>query len=339
IIAIWKAGAAYLPIDPEYPQERINYILKDSNAKILIKKLHELNELHEFRELKAASPTAPVSGHRHPATSQAYIIYTSGTTGKPKGVVVPHTSFVNRLDWLQRRYGLEAGDVFIQKTPLTFDVSVCEMFRWISGGGRVILLKPGGEKDPEIMVDAVARHGATTIDFVPSMLNEFLEYIQTNNAMPAVATLRWVFVGVEALHMTLVEKYNRTLYRHTGARLINAYGPTEATVDITAYDCSQTGDMPEENHEKVPIGRPIQNTQIVILDKHGNIQPERVPGELCITGKSLALGYLNKPELTAEKFANYKLQATNHKKEYEPEKGNPSQLPGTAPLNKSLWES
>ncbi|MCP4147136.1 MAG: amino acid adenylation domain-containing protein, partial [bacterium] len=286
IIAIWKAGAAYLPIDPEYPQERINYILKDSNAKILLKKSYELNELHElhelhelkeFRELKAATPTDPVSGLRPPATSQAYIIYTSGTTGKPKGVVVPHTSFVNRLSWLQRRYGLGAGDVFIQKTPLTFDVSVCEMFRWISGGGRVILLKPGGERDPEVMVEAVARHGATTIDFVPSMLNEFLEYIQTNNAMPAVATLRWVFVGVEPLRMELVEKYNRTINKHTGARLINAYGPTEATIDITAYDCSQTGtqtgDIPEGNHEKVPIGRPIQNTQIVILDKHGNIQP------------------------------------------------------------------
>ncbi|MCP4148974.1 MAG: AMP-binding protein, partial [bacterium] len=342
IIAIWKAGGIYLPIDLTFPMERILYMLKDSNARLLIKKFNELYEIKDLKETKKLEKSKekdesgkeieiidihsiygpPVDTHsepgpkhqpssiRHPATGIAYMIYTSGSTGKPKGVAVPHSAFVNRLDWLQRNYGFSGSDVFIQKTPLTFDVSVCELFRWIPGGGRVVIMKPGGEKDPEEMLETVAKHGATTIDFVPSILNLFLEYIENNNALPAVFTLRWVFVGVEALSLELVKTFNQGIYKQTGARLINAYGPTEATVDITWFDCSTLGASTKEDIESVPIGRPIQNTQIIILDKNGNFQPERVPGELFIAGKSLALGYLNNPELTSELFTKANRQLT-----------------------------
>ncbi|MCP4150001.1 MAG: AMP-binding protein, partial [bacterium] len=334
IIAVWKAEGSYLPMELTFPMERIKYMLADSNARILLcenqetrsmereKMMRELSENIEVIQLKKELLRRRPQTHSQPTpfrhitnTKQshniAYIIYTSGTTGKPKGVMVPHSSFVNRLYWLQNRYGFDSSDVFIQKTPITFDVSVCELFRWIPGGGRVVIMKPGGERDLEAMLSTIAKHNATTIDFVPSMLNLFLDFIDNNNAKAGVSTLRWVFVGVEPLRTELVKKFNRRIYKRYETRLINAYGPTEATVDITGFDCSAPEGSPVDSFASVPIGRPIQNTQIFILDKHSNIQPVRVPGELCIAGKSLALGYLNNPELTAERFANYKIQATN----------------------------
>ncbi|MCP4156313.1 MAG: AMP-binding protein, partial [bacterium] len=358
VMAIWKAGGTYLPVDLTLPVERIKYMLADSSAAIILTgeatgmehettlrelghrrlpgdrssnthfeqninerqqeplEIHESplqptgNErltpvdlwavessrqvgLHETRNRKTTTPNT--------AYDTAYVIYTSGTTGKPKGVMVPHSAFINRLNWLQNRYGFDSSDVFIQKTPLTFDVSVCELFRWIPGGGRMIIMKPGDEKDPAAIQAAVKKHHATTIEFVPSMLNFFLDYIENNKAKIGGSTLKWVFVGAEPLQTELVKKFKR-IYETIETRLINAYGPTEATVDITSFDCSAPDGPPLESYTSVPIGKPIQNTQIYILDKYGNIQPERVPGELCIGGKGLALGYLNNPELTAERF-------------------------------------
>ncbi|MCP4147677.1 MAG: amino acid adenylation domain-containing protein, partial [bacterium] len=335
VLAVWKAGGAYLPIELSLPGERIKYMLADSNATMLLSgnlephdkeregKLRDMRESIEIMEVENWRPckrnerknragkriSAECEGApcEAPAPQNtAYVIYTSGTTGKPRGVMVPHSAFVNRLDWLRKRYGFTGGDVFIQKTPLTFDVSVCEMFRWITCGGRVIIMKPGGEKDPGEMLTTVAKQCATTIDFVPSMLKLFLEIIEGSGAINDVSTLKRVFVGVEPLRLELAKKFNRDIYTQNGTRLINAYGPTEATVDITAFDCSGVKDARQEEFESVPIGTPIQNTRVYILDKHGNIQPERVAGELCIAGQSLALGYLNNPELTVERFANYK---------------------------------
>ncbi|MCP4147666.1 MAG: AMP-binding protein, partial [bacterium] len=287
ILAIWKVGGSYLPVQLTFPLERIRYMLADSNARILLcanpeslpteqeTQLYKLKENIEVIELtheqidryRQSTPLIPLLPHTPGTQSHhnAYLIYTSGTTGKPRGVIVPHSSFVNRLYWLQKNYNFRNNDVFIQKTPLTFDVSVCELFRCIPGGGKVILMKAGDEKDPEIMLDTVAKFNATTIDFVPSMLNLFLDYIENNNALAAVSTLRWVFVGVEALNLALARRFNRNIYKHFETRLINAYGPTEATIDITWFDCSNLEDSPLETMDGVPIGRPIQNTQIYIL--------------------------------------------------------------------------
>ncbi|MCP4154317.1 MAG: AMP-binding protein, partial [bacterium] len=241
ILAIWKAGGSYLPVELALPMERIKYMLTDSSARILLKGNREsagmdqekkLSELTDGIEVVSIDRLPPAAEHpvapRGPSGGQkgdvappgttialraAYVIYTSGTTGKPKGVLVPHSAFVNRMWWLKKRYGFDTGDVFIQKTPLTFDVSVCELFRWIPGGGRVLLMKPGGEKDPELMLKTIERHRATTIDFVPSMLTLFLDYTENTKEPAAVTTLKWIFVGVEPLNPELVKKFNRSIYK------------------------------------------------------------------------------------------------------------------------------
>ncbi|MCP4152098.1 MAG: amino acid adenylation domain-containing protein, partial [bacterium] len=310
ILAIWKAGGVYLPIDITMPVERIKYMLADANAKILLTGSREAHSKEQQTRQRQLSENIAILSTAHPQTTRgershrqtetggnAYIIYTSGTTGKPKGVVVPHSAYVNRLYWLHHRYGFDSSDVIMQKTPITFDVSLCELFRWIPGGGRVLIMKAGAEKDPEIMQEAIEKHHATTIDFVPSMLNLYLEYIENNKAQAGAATLRWVFVGVEPIGPGFQNRYNRIWNKTVETQLVHTYGPTEATIDITGFDCSAG-----PPREIVPIGRPIHNTQIYIRDKHGNIQPPGVPGELCIAGKSLASGYLNNPELTAERF-------------------------------------
>ncbi|MCP4155148.1 MAG: amino acid adenylation domain-containing protein, partial [bacterium] len=372
ILAIWKAGGSYLPIDLTLPVERIKYMLADANAKHLLYKTHDphgmeqetpLHELREEIETLSIDKMSPAAWHRvssggrgergkrfPPGTpkalptvtsslNNAYIIYTSGTTGKPKGVMVPHSSFVNRLYWLQSKYAFDKNDVIIQKTPITFDVSVCELFRWIPGGGRLVIMQSGGEKEPGAMVEAIVKNRATTIDFIPSMLNIFLDYVE-NNDLLCLSSLRWVFIGVEAIGPKLLRRFDRLLNKTFGTRLINAYGPTEATVDITYFDCSD-----DFSREIVPIGHPIQNTQIYILDKNGRIQPLGVPGELCIAGESLAWGYLNKPELTAERFAKASWQLAvgwqkeKEQKANEPEKGHQLQQEQTTTHNKSYWES
>ncbi|MCP4154239.1 MAG: amino acid adenylation domain-containing protein, partial [bacterium] len=377
ILAIWKAGGSYLPIDLTLPVERVKYILTDGNAKTLLCGSREthgderetlLSELSEETEAVSIFRLPPESWRdvsRHGVSpiilpevtslNNAYVIYTSGTTGKPKGVMVPHSAFVNRLYWLKSRYGFDNSDVIIQKTPITFDVSVCELLRWIPGGGRLVIMEPGGEREPGAMVEAIVKNRATTIDFIPSMLNLFLDYVENNNMLYCLSSLRWVFSGVEPISPELLRRFNRLLNKTFGTRLINAYGPTEATVDITYFDCSD-----DIARDIVPIGRPIHNTQIYILDKQGRVQPPGVPGELCIAGESLANGYLNKPELTAERFVKDSWQSavgswqkekiTKTKKEIttnksesptenEPEKGQLSQLLRTAPQNKSFWES
>ncbi|MCP4149494.1 MAG: AMP-binding protein, partial [bacterium] len=279
ILAIWKAGGSYLPIDLTLPVERVKYMLADANAKILLCEPHDAYSPGIEVLSPGRMPTAAPALRALPPGSSlnAYIIYTSGTTGKPKGVMVPHSAFVNRLYWLQSRYAFGSSDVIIQKTPITFDVSLCELLRWIPGGGRLVIMEQGGEKEPAAMVEAIVKNRATTIDFIPSMLSHFLDYVENNNHQPGLSGLRWVFTGVEPISQELLRRFNRLLNKPFGTRLINAYGPTEATVDITYFDCSD-----DISGEMVPIGRPIQNTQIYILDKQGRTQPLAVPGELCI---------------------------------------------------------
>ncbi|MCU0287656.1 MAG: amino acid adenylation domain-containing protein, partial [Acidobacteria bacterium] len=291
IMAILKAGCAYMPIDPGYPQERIDYMLKDSNAKLTIN--------YEF--IKEA-PQAPFLHHSsfiiHHSNHLAYIIYTSGSSGKPKGVMVPHRAVVNRMNWVMTKYGLNQEDVVMQKTSYVFDVSVCELFRWIMPGARLFLLPPWAEKDAGAICSFIEKYRITTIDFVPSLLMFFLEYLDEEKSARIFRSLRWVFVGAEVVSPVLVSTFRRKLARYCGARLINAYGPTEATVDVTYFDCT-SGDLPGV----IPIGKPMANVQLRIVDHYGCLQPIDVPGELCISGDALAHGYLNNPELTNKSFS------------------------------------
>jgi amino acid adenylation domain-containing protein len=312
VLAIWKVGGAYLPISPGFPQSRIDFLLADSRAKVLVSESSKANmvskddgriEIDIHRELmkspiQPAHPAPSVhSSHSNHSNHPCYIIYTSGTTGEPRGAVVPHGAIINRMYWLQERFAFDETDVILRKTPITFDVSVCEMTRWMLGGGRMSILPGGEEKDPAPITRAIIKHGVTVIEFVPPMLTLFLDFIRDVKLTDSVNVLRWVFVGGEAAGAPLVNTFNRMLYHTNGTRLINAYGPTEAAVDVTVFDCSLL-----EKPGTVPIGKPIANTRILMLDRSGRLQPIGVSGELCISGKSLALGYLNRPELTAEKF-------------------------------------
>jgi tyrocidine synthetase-3 len=302
IFAILKAGAAYLPVSPDYPQERIDYILADSGTRILVKGDGEIIDLCRGEPLCSSG----VSFHHSSYTSHhwehpAYVIYTSGSTGKPKGVMVEHHSVINRLHWMQRAYPLAEKDKILQKTPVVFDVSVWELFWWSFRGATLVLLGPGEEKSPEAIVKAVREYCISTLHFVPSMLAVFLDYIEDAGRVDTgdLRSIRQVFASGEALGVHQVKSFNRLLYTSNKSRLINLYGPTEATVDVSFFNCDLSD---EQTPERIPIGKPIDNIQLAILDRYLKLQPKGLTGELCIAGVGLARGYLNRPELTAERF-------------------------------------
>ncbi|MGW6422383.1 amino acid adenylation domain-containing protein [Nocardia sp. NPDC055053] len=301
ILAALHAGAAYVPIDPGYPADRVAYLLADSAAKVVLTAAEVSGDaivLSPERWSTGTPTRTPVPVGSDPA----YVIYTSGSTGKPKGVVVEHHSVINRIGWMQRRYPLRPTDVILQKTPSSFDVSVWELFWWAVEGAQVALLRPGGEKDPRELLAAVADFGITVMHFVPSMLTPFLDLLESDpTAVPRAAGLRTVFCSGEALLPHQVNRWNRA-FAGLGAdapRLVNLYGPTEATVDVSFHDCPTD---PAETVTRVPIGRPIDNTRLYVLGPADQPQPVGVAGELCIAGVGLARGYRDRPELTTEKF-------------------------------------
>jgi len=290
IIGILKAGGAYVPIAPDLPQERIDYLVKDSACKVLI----DEEELEKFR----------TSGNKYNSENQsvglqpghlAYCIYTSGSTGNPKGCLLQHKGLVNRLAWMQKAYPLTGNDVILQKTTFSFDVSVWELLWWAIQGAGVCMLPPGGEKSPQVIAETIEKHNVTVMHFVPSMLSVFLEYVVNDKAtLTQLKTLKQVFTSGEALTLSQAERFN-DLFPHTA--LMNLYGPTEASIDVTYFDCKK-----ENLGNTVPIGRPIDNTQIYIVDAFRNLLPPGAAGEICLGGVGLARGYLNRPELTAERF-------------------------------------
>ncbi len=289
IMGILKAGGAYLPIDPDYPQARIEYMLKDSSTNILLTqnflkdRSSFAGEIIDLNDQRLYTSDASNLEYINQPTDLAYIIYTSGSTGQPKGTMIEHRSVINRLNWMQKKYPITVNDTILQKTPVTFDVSVWELFWWAIEGAKVCLLEPGGEKDPGQIVETVEREQVTTLHFVPSMLNVFLEYLEAVPNVKRLQSLRQVFASGEALKVSQVEKFNQYLHAPLNTRLYNLYGPTEATVDVTYFDCPTGGEF-----ERIPIGRPIDNIEIYILDQRGRLQPIGVQGELCIGGVGLA---------------------------------------------------
>ncbi len=305
IMAILKAGGAYLPIDPLYPKDRIKYMLEDSNIEILMTTTHWLYSIDFDKgiidledEKLYVGDKANLAKYSN-SQNLAYVIYTSGSTGNPKGAMIQHYSLVNRLNWMQKKYPLTPEDVILQKTPFTFDVSVWEIFWWGITGAQVCMLEPGAEKNPKEMIDEIKRSRVTTMHFVPSMLNAFLEYLQEGVEEQRLTSLKQVFTSGEALTIQQARKFNTFVRENYNTRLTNLYGPTEATIDVTYFNYEN-----EVCFNSIPIGKPIDNTQIYILSNEGNLQPIGVPGELYIAGDGVASGYLNRPELTAEKFVN-----------------------------------
>ena len=304
IFGIMKAGAAYLPLSPDDPPDRIRYVLADAGVGLLL--VHGATVTKAIPGVQVINLEQPGlytgPSHNPPLVNKpedlAYVIYTSGSTGKPKGVMIEHRSVVNRLHWMQCAYPIDHRDVILQKTSYCFDVSVWELFWWALEGASLCLLMPRGERLPQAIVETVRKHRISVIHFVPSMLNVFLEYLDAKpgKASEALSSLRHVFASGEALNPTHVRKFNEIVGANTGARLTNLYGPTETTVDVTYFDCPTQGDM-----DKVPIGKPIQNTRAYIL-KDGKLMPIGQAGELCVAGVGLARGYLNNPRLTNERF-------------------------------------
>ncbi|WP_113705324.1 amino acid adenylation domain-containing protein, partial [Nonomuraea lactucae] len=297
LLAVVKAGAAYVPLDPEYPRDRLDFMLRDAQAVVLLAQEAVRERLPEtgIVTLAPEEPGGPTDGPPHgPALAlgspahPAYMIYTSGSTGRPKGVPNTHAAIGNRLDWMQRAFGLTGADVVMQKTPAGFDVSVWEFFWPLITGARLVLAAPGGHRDTAYLRDLVIGSGVTTMHFVPSMLAAFLE----EEGIEACASLRRVICSGEELLPGVAARFFERLPR---AELHNLYGPTEAAVDVTAWRCLPG--VPD-----LPIGHPVQNTSIHILDSRLRPVPFGVPGELHIGGVQLALGYHARPALTAERF-------------------------------------
>ncbi|EPC8410314.1 amino acid adenylation domain-containing protein [Bacillus thuringiensis] len=299
IMGILKAGGAYLPIDPNHPEERIEYTLKDSESKILLSK-NNLVEGIEFEgevidlfNEELFSMDSSNLEKINKSDNLAYVIYTSGTTGNPKGAMIEHKSLVNRLNWMQKKYPLSAKDTILQKTTYTFDVSVWEILWWSLVGAKVCILSPNDEKDPMKIIEAIDRYEITTMHFVPSMLDVFLYCVEENITNIKLSSLRQVFSSGEALNFKQVSKFYKIFENEK--KLINLYGPTEATIDVSYFDCS------DDDRKVIPIGKPIDNTKLYVL-KNNEVVPVGVIGELYIAGDGLARGYVNKKELTAEKF-------------------------------------
>ncbi|HWH00406.1 MAG TPA: amino acid adenylation domain-containing protein, partial [Pilimelia sp.] len=297
ILAVLKAGGAYLPVDAALPPSRRDHLLADSGAALVLTGPGDAPDLPDgVRALPITVDTDPADCPPAPpygaATDAAYVIYTSGSTGVPKGVLVEHRSVVNRLHWMQRAYPIGPGDVILQKTPVSFDVSVWELFWWHLDGAAVALLEAGGEREPAAIVAAIARERVTVMHFVPTMLGAFLEYVAATGAAGRLGSLRRVFASGEALTVQQVRRFAQVLPH---AELVNLYGPTEATVDVSHH-------RTRADEATVPIGLPIDNTRLYVRDPQGRECPIGVPGELFIAGDGLARGYLHRPELTAQRF-------------------------------------
>ncbi|WP_329205926.1 amino acid adenylation domain-containing protein [Streptomyces sp. NBC_00683] len=308
LLAVLKAGGGYLPLDPGYPAERLEFMLADSGAAVLLTGPGSSGVVAEGVtvltlgrgdaedgtgdgtpydapvEAPADAPY-PVAGPDH----LAYTIYTSGSTGRPKGVQVPHRGIVNRLRWMQSAYHLDADDTVLQKTPISFDVSVWELFWPLLTGAVLVLADPGGHRDPGYLAELVQREKVTVCHFVPPMLGSFLDAPEAARC----GSLRLVVCSGEALPAELAQRFHRTL----PAALENLYGPTEASVDVTRWSS-----RPDWSRPGLPIGTPIANTRVYVLDGLMSPAPIGVPGELYLGGVQLARGYGGRPALTADRF-------------------------------------
>ncbi|WP_256584097.1 non-ribosomal peptide synthetase [Pseudomonas sp. SDI] len=334
LLGVLKAGGAYVPLDPEYPEERLAYMFEDSAIRLLLTQKHLCEALPIPASLATLLLDEPLDGYatHNPnvevtGENLAYVIYTSGSTGKPKGAGNRHSALTNRLCWMQQAYGLDDSDTVLQKTPFSFDVSVWEFFWPLMTGARLALAAPGDHRDPAKLVELIERHQVTTLHFVPSMLQVFLQSLpesmeagssvgaglsrdrarsarQESHSADLLALrsrsrdtggggVRRIICSGEALP---VDAQLQVFAKLPEASLYNLYGPTEAAIDVTHWTCV------DEGRDGVPIGHPIANLSTFILDPELNPVPVGVIGELYLGGEGLARGYQRRPGLTAERF-------------------------------------
>ncbi len=300
--AILRAGGAYVPIDPEHPAGRIAYLLDVADPILVLTTRRDANALPDsapvvcLDELDVSQLSDLPIGDRERraplrARNTAYVIFTSGSTGRPKGVAVTHESMLNQIDWISERFDIGAEDVVLLKTPFTFDVSVWELFGPPSRGAQLVIAAPDGHRDPAYLASVIDEHAVSMVSFVPSMLDVFVAELAELSA-GSCTSLRAVLVAGEALPARTVTRLRATL---PGAAVHNLYGPTEFTVHATEIELS--GD-----ETIVPIGAPVQNSQVYVLDNRLRMVPPGVPGELYLSGVQIARGYVQRPDLTAERF-------------------------------------
>lgn len=307
ILGILKAGGAYVPLEPTLPAERLSYMIQDAELTLIVGQEATLPAVaHEHTDAAhhiaidnadvMALLSAQASDNLDPVAlgvnemHLAYIFYTSGSTGNPKGVMCTHRGMANRMQWGQRHYGFTPADRFLQKTPFMFDISICEFMAPLICGARIVLPKPEGHKDPAYLLDVMIREQVTMAHFVPSLLTAFLNSVDISRC----DSLRLVVNGGEEMSKELNDKFFAT---GTHAEYHNLYGPTEAAIETSYWYCDAASPLPF-----VPIGKPMDNTQLYVLNDAMEVQPIGVEGELHIGGAGLARGYLNLPAVTAEKF-------------------------------------
>lgn len=298
LLAILKAGGAFVPLDPSYPAERLAWMIEDASIRWVLSTSRCPEPLRETSarwicvedvaaSLREEDPGDPACEVRPEAL--AYILYTSGSTGRPKGVQIPHGALTNHMAWMQRELPLRASDRVLQKTPLSFDASIWEVFAPLLAGARLVLARPDGHKDTSYLVKTIREQGVTVAQFVPSLLSMFVEA----EGARACTSLRRVFSGGEMLSVRLARRVAETL----DAELINLYGPTEATIDATFHRFTGA-----EDGANVPVGKSIDHVLVHVLDERMRRAPHGAPGEVYIGGRGLARGYLNRDELTRARF-------------------------------------
>jgi len=299
LLGILKSGACYLPLDPGYPRERLKFMLKDAASPVLLTQKNIQGALPEFEGktiILDGDDRLPISAVgeenvQSAATTDnlAYIIYTSGSTGLPKGVMISHRALVNHMQWMQNKLPLAQTDRVLQKTAFSFDASVWEFYAPLLSGAQLILARPQEYLDPECLISEIKAHQATVLQLVPSLLQVLTEYDEFQNC----TSLKRVFCGGESLSAELANRFLAKMK----CSLYNLYGPTEATIDSSFWECQDL-----ENRPEAPIGQPIDNVKIYILDDFLNLMPVGAPGEVYIGGLALSRGYLNRPGMTAMKF-------------------------------------
>lgn len=308
MLGVLKSGAAYIPVDVSYPSDRIEFMIKDSSASVIItqgslksrlpatgsKILVIEDEENELSKLNSGNLNLNV-----PVDDLAYVIYTSGSTGVPKGVMIEHKSLSNHMLWMKDAFGFKNSDSVLQKTPFSFDASVWEFYLPLMTGGKLIITKPEGHLDAGYLIETILKNDVSVIQFVPTMLRLLIDEDGIENC----TSLRYVFSGGEQLTVDLTKK----VFAKLNADLVNLYGPTEVTIDSLFYKCENSGE------QTIPIGRPVYNTRAYVLDKYLNPVPDGVAGELFLGGLDVARGYLNNPELTNDRFIPDKFSGENKK--------------------------
>jgi amino acid adenylation domain-containing protein len=302
VLSVLRAGGAYLPLDPQWPAARITAALADAGACALLcdgagaRATHGVRlPVFELRREQAWSVPAETFAPRVPVRGAglAYVICTSGSTGRPKAVMNSHEGLTNRLRWQHQRFPIGPGDRVLHKTPSTFDVSVWELLWPLMYGATMVIARPGGHREPDYLLDLMRREAVTLVHFVPSMLDAFLATPAPGGALEGLDALRAVVCSGEALSRATAERVRRRLPH---VRLHNLYGPTEAAIDVTAWECVA------DERATIPIGHPIANMRVYVLDGAHRPVPVGVAGDLYLAGVGLARGYAAAPALTAARF-------------------------------------